>query len=196
VTEPTLRLAVPADAPRLAQLHASRITEGFLAQLGPSFLTRLYRRMAGSQHAFVVVADDGGRVVAMCAAAQNVRRLYVEFIARDGVMAGITSFPRLVRGLPKVVETLRYPAATGELPDAEILSLVTDPGVVSRGLASAVLGEALRTLDVRGCDKAKVVIASWNDATLRLHRRHGFVDCTQISVHGSAPSEVLIWASS
>ena len=48
------------DAWRLADLHARRINEGFLASLGPAFLGRLYRRVVRSPRAFAVVGVEDG----------------------------------------------------------------------------------------------------------------------------------------
>jgi ribosomal protein S18 acetylase RimI-like enzyme len=135
-------------------------------------------------------------VVAFCAAAEDVKRFYVEFLARDGVLAGVGSAPRVLRALPRVVETLRYPTTTGELPHAEILAVVTDEQVVGQGLGSAVLAAALTELRSRGCESAKVVAGAANDAALRMYRRCGFDRRAQISIHDQVPSEVLVWASS
>jgi ribosomal protein S18 acetylase RimI-like enzyme len=184
------------DAPRLAQLHVERIGEGYLAQLGPAFLTSLYKRMIRSPRAFVIVAEECGEVVAFCAAAEDVKRFYVEFIVHDGAIAGLRSAPRVLRTLPRVMETLRYPSTTGDLPQAEILAVVTDARVAGQGLGSAVLGEALAELRRRGCDAAKVVAGATNDAALRMYRRCGFDPRGRISIHDQVPSEVLVWASS
>jgi ribosomal protein S18 acetylase RimI-like enzyme len=59
-TSTTTRPGRPEDARRVAELHAGQITTGFLSLLGPRFLTRLYRRMARSPHAFVLVAEPSG----------------------------------------------------------------------------------------------------------------------------------------
>jgi ribosomal protein S18 acetylase RimI-like enzyme len=192
-----LRFAVLDDAWRLADLHARRINEGFLASLGPAFLGRLYRRVVRSPRAFAIVAEEHGRIVAFCAAAENVSRLYREFVVRDGIVAGVASAPRLLRSLPHVVETLRYPASTdGALPDAEILAVVTDAEAASRGWGSLVLHETLAELERRGCRSAKVVAGASNDAALRLYRRCGFAAQQRISIHDDVESEVLVWASS
>jgi ribosomal protein S18 acetylase RimI-like enzyme len=203
VTQATTRPAIAADAPRLAQLHVDRINEGFLAHLGPAFLSRLYRRMIRSPRAFVVVAEaanidaeDRGEVVAFCAAAEDVKRFYIEFIVRDGAVAGLRSAPRVVRAMPRVMETLRYPTTTGDLPQAEILAVVVDAKVAGQGLGSAVLGEALSELRRRGCESAKVVAGASNDTALRMYRRCGFDPHGQISIHDEVPSEVLVWAPS
>jgi ribosomal protein S18 acetylase RimI-like enzyme len=191
-----IRLAELDDAWRLADMHARRINEGFLASLGPVFLGRLYRRVVRSSRAFAMVAEEDGRVVAFCAAAENVGRLYREFMLRDGIQAGVASAPRLVRSLPHVIETLRYPAATEQLPDAEILAVVTDAEVASKGWGSLVLHETLAELERRGCASVKVVAGASNDSALRLYQRCGFAPVQQISIHDEVTSEVLVWASS
>ena len=191
-----VRPATPADAARIAELHASRISEGFLTSLGPRFLTRLYRRVARSPRAFAVVVTDHGRVVAFAAASDDVSRFYKEFIVRDGVIAGLGSAPRVVRSIPRVLETLRYPGLTSELPKAEILSVATDERAAGLGYGSMALTHATRELERRGCTTAKVVAGADNDSALRLYHRNGFATHAEISVHGDAPSEVLVWLSS
>jgi len=185
------------EARRLAEMHARRIDEGFLASLGPAFLGRLYRRVIRSPHAFATVAEVDGRIVAFCAAADDVRRLYREFLLRDGVVAGCIAAPRLLRSLPHVLETLRYPATTaGSLPRAEILAVVAETEIASRGIGSLVLQQTLDGLHRRGCSSVKVVAGSSNMAALRLYERCGFAPRQVISIHDDAPSEVLVWASS
>jgi ribosomal protein S18 acetylase RimI-like enzyme len=191
-----VRFANVEDAPRLAHLHIERINEGFLASLGPTFLTSLYSRVARSGNAFAVVAEDGGEIVAFCAAAENVRRFYAEFMTRDGLIAGLRSAPRLVRAVPHVLETLRYPSTTGGLPQAEILAVVADERVAGQGYASQVLHHALKELTRRGCDTAKVVAGADNRSALRLYARCGFATTQSISIHDDIPSEVLVWARS
>jgi ribosomal protein S18 acetylase RimI-like enzyme len=191
-----LRFARLDDAARLAEMHAERIHEGFLASLGPVFLTSLYRRVVRSPRAFAVVAEEQGRVVAFCAAAENVGRLYREFVLRDGLVAGLRSAPRLVRSLPHVLETLRYPSATGNLPDAEILAVVTDTTAATKGWGSRVVHETLHELARRGCPSVKVVAGASNEAALRLYERCGFTATQQIEVHADVQSQVLVRATS
>jgi ribosomal protein S18 acetylase RimI-like enzyme len=191
-----IRFAGLDDAPRLADMHARRITEGFLASLGPVFLGRLYRRVVRSPRAFAIVAEEGGRVVAFCAGAEDVGRLYREFMLRDGLVAGIRSAPRIARSLPHVVETLRYPSTTDDLPDAEILAVVTGADVASKGWGSLVVHETLRELDRRGCPSVKVVAGAANEAARRLYERCGFAAVQQIEVHADVQSQVFVRATS
>ncbi len=201
----TVRLAGPGDVPRLAELHETRMTEGFLSSLGRRFLRILYRRIVASPDAFAWVADgqlgDGSpgdgpvTVVGFAAVALDVSDLYRQFMLRDGLIAGIAAAPQLVGSWRQVFETLRYPASTDDLPDAEILSVAVDPGATGRGVGTAVVEAATDELTRRGVGAAKVVTGADNVAALRLYARCGFVSRSQIAVHERTLSEVLVWSS-
>jgi ribosomal protein S18 acetylase RimI-like enzyme len=196
----TVRLAGAADAPRLAELHAARMTEGFLSALGPRFLRILYRRIVASPDAFAYVAEapiDGSvAVVGFAAAALDVGDLYRRFVVHDGVIAGLAAAPRLLRSWRQVLETLRYPASAEDLPDAEILSVAVDARAGGRGVGTLVVEAATAELARRGVAAAKVVTGADNVAALGLYTRCGFVHRAQMAVHQGTPSEVLVWSSS
>jgi ribosomal protein S18 acetylase RimI-like enzyme len=191
-----VRAASSEEVALVADLHAERITEGFLAMLGPRFLRRLYRRVQRSRDAFLFVAVEDGRVVGFLAGADDLRRLYRSFVARDGIVAGAVAAPRLARSLPRALETLRYPSSeTDGLPAAEILSMAVDPATVGRGVGRALVDEGLAHYRRRGIDRAKVVIAAGNAASLHLYERAGFAHHGRIAVHRGTDSEVLVWSS-
>jgi ribosomal-protein-alanine N-acetyltransferase len=189
-----VRFAVPADAPRLARLHATRITEGFLPLLGERFLVHLYRRITTSRHAFAQVAvDEAGRVEGFAAAATDVAALYREFARRDGLRAGAAAAPRLLRHARRALETLRYPARTSDLPEAEILAVAVDPAVAGRGIGRRLVGAVTDELVRRGARGVKVVAGSTNEAAMRLYRGCGFAAAASLALHEGVESEVLVW---
>ncbi len=196
----TVRPARAADAPRLAELHETRMAEGFLSELGPRFLRILYRRIVASPDAFAFVVEeplgDTATVVGFAAGALDVGDLYKRFVLRDGVIAGIAAAPRLLGSWRRVLETLRYPGSTGDLPDAEILSVAVDPRATGRGVGTHVVEAATSEFRRRGVVAAKVVTGADNVAALALYSRCGFVRREQIAVHEGTPSEVLVWSSS
>jgi ribosomal protein S18 acetylase RimI-like enzyme len=195
----TVRLATPEDAPRLAELHASRITDGFLPSLGPAFLTRLYRRIARDADSFAYVALDApaGAVVGFAAATADTGRLYKTFALHDGLVAGALAAPRLLRSWRRVLETLRYPGAEGdELPPAEILAVAVDASAGGRGIGTQVVDAATALLAARGHHAVKVVTGSDNEVALKLYARCGFEVQARVVVHEGVSSEVLVWNSS
>lgn len=195
-----MRVGVASDLDRVVALHALRIDEGFLPSLGRPFLRRLYRRVMRSRDAFVLVADrspqNGGPAFGFVAGAADLSALYRRFVVRDGVPAGIVSAPRLAKSIPRALETLRYPDATGDLPPAEILAVAVDELVSGEGIGAALMAAATKRFRMMGVTRAKVVTAAGNEAALRMYQKAGFVPHSRIEVHAGAESEVLVWNSS
>ena len=195
----TVRLALDADTGRLAHLHATRISDGFLPSLGPKFLERLYRRIVRSTDSFAYVATDDttDRVLGFAAATRDIGALYRSFLLRDGIVAGAIAAPRLVRSWRRVLETVRYPAGDGaDLPAAEILAVAVDEAAGGRGIGTSVVDAATQRLAALGEESVKVVAGADNVAALALYARCGFVGQTRIEVHEGVSSEVLVWNSS
>ena len=188
-----ISVAGRADAPRIAELHAIRITEGFLPVLGTQFLTRLYRRITASDDAFAFVAHDRGPALGFCAVALDVTALYKRFVMRDGVVAGTLAAPQILRHAPRVFETLRYPSHAGALPRAEVLAVAVDPSAAGRGVGRALVERSQLELERRGITEAKVVAGSNNAAALALYRACGFEEVDRIHVHEGIESCVLVW---
>ena len=192
----TIRPASIDDAPRVAELHASRINDGFLAGLGPRFLRLLYRRAVLSPHAFVLVAAEDGQAEGFVAGCCDLGRFYRSFLVRDGWRAGLVAAPRMIRSPGKVVETLRYPTAAAELPDAEVLAVAVDAACARRGVGRSLVEAAMEEFRARGVREAKVVAGAGNGPALRLYEHCGFVPRRRIAVHRGEASEVLVWPSS
>jgi ribosomal protein S18 acetylase RimI-like enzyme len=187
-----IRPATREDATAIAQMHTVRITEGFLPTLGTPFLRRLYRRVVASPDAFAFVADDDGRVVGFVAAALDVGALYRVFLVRDGVVAGIAAAPRLARSWRRVLETLRYPTSTAELPRAEILAVCVAADAGGRGIGRTLVETAVGELDRRGVETVKVVTGAGNDPAIAMYRACGFEIAERMRVHDDVESVLLV----
>jgi ribosomal protein S18 acetylase RimI-like enzyme len=195
-----IRAAVPDDLAAVAALHADRIGEGFLSSLGPGFLRRLYRRVLESPDGFVLVATPAasaaGPVLGFVAGVGSVGALYRRFLLRDGIVAGVRAAPKLVRAVPRVVETLRYPAATDDLPAAEILAVAVAVDAAGAGLGRGLVGAATDAFTARGVTAAKVVTTTDNAAAVAMYRACGFASRAAVEVHAGRASEVLVWTAS
>jgi GNAT superfamily N-acetyltransferase len=191
-----LRVAAVADAPAMAALHADRISEGFLPTLGQRFLARLYRRIVRSHRASAFVLDEHGVVVAFAAGTTDVGAFYREFLIRDGIPSMLLAAPHARQAWRRVLETLKYPSATGDLPAAEVLAVATDLGHGGRGYGATTVHALTAELAGRGCDAVKVTVGGGNEVAMRMYRACGFLPAGQINVHGERRSEVLTWARS
>jgi ribosomal protein S18 acetylase RimI-like enzyme len=191
-----VRPATSADLPRVAQLHADRIREGFLSTLGQPFLRRLYRRVLRSDGCFVLVAEQAGEPVAgFVAGVDDLGRLYRRFVLRDGAVAGLRAAPRLLGALTRVRETMAYPAATEGLPDAEILAVAVAADHGGEGVGTALVRAATERFAAAGVSTAKVVTTSDNVAALAMYAAAGFRPAADIEVHEGRSSAVLVWTA-
>jgi ribosomal protein S18 acetylase RimI-like enzyme len=191
----TTRAAVEADAPALARLHATRITEGFLPTLGDRFLTKLYRRITRFPDACAYVVEQDSTIVAFAAGAMSVGRLYREFVVRDGISAGFVAAPKIIRSARHVWETLRYPGTTAELPAAEVLAVATADAAAGRGYGRSTVAAVTAELARRGAPAVKVTFGADNAAAQALYTACAFVPAARIEVHGGTVSEVLVWTA-
>ena len=201
-----IRLGTESDADAASLLHSSRITEGFLPTLGPRFLRRLYRRIVRDQGSFLIVAEQDGEIVAMVSCTENIGALYRTFILRDAAFAAVSALVPILRSLPRVLETLRYPSAesavdpangaSGPLPDAEVLAVAVSKDSSGKGLGRSLMVEAIAEFTRRGVTNVKVVAGSDNEAALALYRSTGFLDATALEVHEGTHSLALVWSSS
>jgi ribosomal protein S18 acetylase RimI-like enzyme len=192
-SRPTVvRRAGPADARSAARLHAERISEGFLALLGPAFLELLYRRITRTDGSFLLVAEDGD-VVGFVAGSGDVGGLYRSFIRHDGVRAGFGAAGRLLRNWRRVLETLRHGSddGAGRGRGTELLAIAVDGGAQGAGVGGRLVAAFLEEVDRAGGRAAYVVVASDNLGAIRLYERAGFVRESEFELHAGARSLLL-----
>jgi ribosomal protein S18 acetylase RimI-like enzyme len=203
--EVVVRAATSKDAARAADLHVTAINEGFLASLGPRFLRRLYARIVKSPHGFLIVATEpgSGSVIGFVAGATSVRHLYGEFLLRDGLIAGVSSAPRLIRSIPRVVETLRYGAKDDEAhsskasggssvgSETELLSLAVATTARKRGAGGKLVRSFHAAAVKAGSRTARVVVAAANETAIRVYLESGFVEAKRFEMHAGTESLLL-----
>ena len=196
-----IRLGTQRDAAASSVLHSSRITEGFLPTLGPRFLGRLYRRIALDRDSFLMVAEKDGEILAMASCTNDLGHLYRAFILRDGLIATASALFPIIRSLPRVFETLKYPSQGGSelaktpLPEAEILAVAVREGSSGIGIGRQIMVAVIAEFTRRGVESFKVITSSDNAAALALYRSVGFRDTAALEVHEGTESLALVWSS-
>ena len=193
-----LRFARLSDAPRMAALHLSELPDSFLTSLGEAFLVRLYRRVVRSSRSFAIVAStDELAVAGFLAATEDTGRLYRQFLALDGLVAGTAALPHLLGSPRRVLETLRYGSSgateLSELPAAELLSLAVAPEARRRGVGRALIGSFQLELTRRGVPASRVVVFAGNAAAIGLYGSCGFRRAQSFELHQGGRSEVFVW---
>jgi ribosomal protein S18 acetylase RimI-like enzyme len=210
-TQGTVRVATKRDVSEVAALHGAAIGEGFLSTLGERFLSRLYARIVTSSRGFLLVADNTRReergrprIAGFVAGSNEVGRLYREFFWRDGISVAVSSGLRLVRSLPRVVETLRYgatedtaragrpsPGDQRRSPEVELLALAVDVGARRRGVGAELVEAFMATARAAGSRSARVVVGAENHRAVALYGRAGFVEVSRFELHSGAQSLLM-----
>jgi len=209
-----IRPATGDEAAAAARLHASGIDEGFLSVLGTRFLARLYARIRREPGSFVLVAvapgpssdpgpvapdgPEGDVVAGFVAGSADVRRLYRTFLVRDGVAAALPASVRLLRRLPRVIETLRH-GTTGDAGSGrgtELLAVAVDPVHRRAGVGRALVAAFLDEVVARGGNAAHVVVGASNAAAVQMYRDAGFVEHGRFELHHGTDSLLLQWERS
>ena len=188
-----VRVGRVADAEVAARLHLVQIAEGFLSLLGRGFLTRLYRRIARSSHAFLLVAEQRGQVVGFVAGAVDTGALYREFVLRDGIPAGLGAAGPILRNGRRVVETLRHGTSQGVSHGrgVELLSIAVDPACQGLGIGRALVDGFVEECSATGNDDATVVVSADNGRAIHLYEQSGFVEVERFEMHADAESLLM-----
>jgi ribosomal protein S18 acetylase RimI-like enzyme len=190
----TIRTGSATDAAAAARLHSSQISEGFLASLGPGFLTRLYRRVACSPGSFLLVADAHGDQVGFLAGTLDVGSLYRRFLVRDGLVASIVAAPRLLRAWPRALETLRHGGGqTVRGGSAELLAVAVDPRWRGRRVGALLVERFLGEIGRGGARTAHVVVGAHNGPAIALYESSGFKSANTFELHPGTESVLMRW---
>lgn len=181
--------ARPADAPAVAALHASHIDEGFLSTLGPGFLTLLYRAMAMSPEAILLVARADGRPAGFVAGSAAPGDFYRAFRRRHGFEAALRVLarafrPRVAKGL---LETLRYMRREGT-SGPELLAIAVTPSTRRSGLGSGLAANLEERLKAQGAVTLGAVVGSGNAAARGFYESLGFAVDRELKVHAGVMS--------
>jgi ribosomal protein S18 acetylase RimI-like enzyme len=198
-TQGTVRLATPGDVSSVAVLHATAIDEGFLSSLAVRVLQRLYARIVASPHGFLLVVDSvesvkghEPRLAGFVAGSDAIGQLYREFLLRDGFSVVVSSAPRLLRSLPRVLETLRYGVTdTTHRNETELLALAVDSAERRRGVGAALVEAFMTTSRNSGSSSARVVVGATNHRAVALYGRAGFRESTVLQLHSGTDSVVM-----
>lgn len=182
---------VPLDrlhARQVARLHAEGISSGFLASLGHHFLTQLYTAIpkCGAGFGFVAL-DAAGDVQGFIACTESTGRLYKQAMRRRFLQMAWPIMRYLVRPsvIKRMIATLRYPTQVGgNVPAAELLSIVVTPALRGQGAGKALVAAASDEFRRRGIDRYKVAVWDQNERANAFYKSCGFEFALAREHHG------------
>lgn len=181
----------------IAQIHREEISEGFLSTLGDKFLVVLYRTLAQSEVAFLLVAKEEALVVGFLAGSLDTGRVYKDFMKRAGFQAVLMILPKLlnVARIKRVLETLLYPNKQKEedLPEPEILNFCVSSEFQGKGVGGKLFREFCTEMKKRGVAKVRIVTGESQKSAQVFYEAKGAVLHKEIEVHEGAKSLVYLY---
>jgi GNAT superfamily N-acetyltransferase len=180
----------------IAALHKEHIESGFLSMLGVRFLKLLYVSIMESNSAFCLMAVENGEVAGFISGAVKVNALYKEFIRKNFLPAGCIIAGKLFRPsvLRHVVETMLYTKkSNGNLPEAELLSVVIGENYRRKGVGARLFQSLVEEFRARGVSEFKVVVGAQLEPAKCFYKRMGGAPIGEIELHRGEKSEVYSW---
>lgn len=185
------------DAEAIARLHEQYIHLGFLSSLGRRFLSLLYRGLARWDSGILIAAKKQGRIIGFVSGVKNVREFYSFFVRNYWAALFPVLFfrifdPRIIR---RIAETLLYPGKTtgGNIPHAELLSIVVDRENQSKGAAGKLLSGLVREFTKQQCLSFRVVVGAALKQAIAFYEKSGFIRAGSIRVHHDALSRIYVY---
>ncbi len=173
---------------KVAQLHISGISSGFISSLGQGFVTALYGSIADDQNSFGFVAVEDDKVLGFVAFTTDLSKLYKYVILKKGLRFSFILVKKMfsLETIKKIWTNLFYPKKMKQmdLPDAELLSIVVSPEGRGKGIAKQLTEAGFKECKERGIGKVKVLVAADNQAANKLYQKCGFEFAALIDSHG------------
>ena len=191
-----IRLANKIEADQIAKIHHQEINRGFLSQLGIKFLVNLYKAMIVSDSAFIVVAEEDGRVIGFISGCTNVSKFYRDFYKKYALSAFFILLPQIFKPsiLKKILETLKYPKeGKKDLPKAELLTIAILKEFHGQGIAQKMFEKFVSEMEKRGINVFKVVVGESLSQAIKYYEKMGFEFHSSCSIHGKELSRIYTY---
>ena len=157
---------------KVAQLHCEQIDQGFLATLGPSFLTLLYEAIDKDKSSVLIAKEVDGKVIGFVCGTVSLHSIYKQLLYRPfSLFIALTSCFFSISKLSKIFEIFfigkNNPILKG-LPRHELLTIVVHPSHQGQGHAEDLFSCLCNHFNDANIMNFKIVVG------LDLARAHAF----------------------
>ena len=171
----------------VAKLHCEHLNQGFLATLGPSFLTLLYEAIDKDQSSVLIVKEVDGKIVGFVSGAVSLRPIYSRLLYRPfSLFSALASCFFSISKLSKIIEILflaKNNPILNKLPRHELLTIVVDPLWQGRGHAEDLFQSLCSYFKKTNVTDFKIIVGSDLARAHAFYLKMGCVVVGKIEVH-------------
>lgn len=181
---------------QVARLHAENLDQGFLATLGPRFLTLMYQAIDECENAVLLVETRDDGVIGFVTGAGRMGPIYRRML-RHWPRLFLALLPSLLnpRRFWRILEILFYTREAGHdetVPAYELLSIAVDPSVRGQGVSESLYRRLISRCRESDIPAFKIVVGENLVPAHRFYQRMGARVVGETEVHGGERSLVYV----
>jgi ribosomal protein S18 acetylase RimI-like enzyme len=184
----------------LVALHRLEIQRGFISSLNPKFLESIYKSIARSNDAFLLVATETGTgsLLGFICGSTNTKATLVQVMLRSGIGLVLSLLPNAIsfRTIRKMFETVRYANGKvdlGTLPRAEILNFCVDRRVQGKGIGSMLFAALRNEFRLRAVKQIRIVTGESQISAQRFYEAVHARRAGNLQIHDNSRSVVFVY---
>ena len=189
----TFSLAVKEYALKIAMIHKTEISGGFLSSLSLAFLKSFYLALIESPSGFCIVAKEDSEIVGFVSGTTHLNAFYAYFLSRYFLQSFFILLPKLFSSLKRIIETLRYPKKEDSLPKAELLTIAMVSTFQGKGIGGLMPQPFISEMKKRNITVFKVVVGESLPNAIAFYEKNGFEFLKNITIHAKALSRVYAY---
>ncbi|MDQ8199785.1 GNAT family N-acetyltransferase [Pelagicoccus enzymogenes] len=170
-----------------AAIHIEQITGGFLTTLGSSVLTRVYKSIAASQHAFLIVAKQDDTIQGFICGCFDTGKLYRDVIRQNSLAFLAVGLKRVfsTKTLRKIWETLTYPKREQPqgIPTEEILNFCVSSKAQRLGIGTMLMQALAQRFLAGGVSAIRIVTGAGQKSANAFYKKIGAAKMHTFEVH-------------
>ena len=181
---------------QVAKLHVGNIDQGFLATLGVSFVSLMYRAIDEARDSVLLVEERDDRVVGFVSGGIGMAPIYKRML-RYPFRLAICLLPSVLRPrrILSIMEILRYSRGKdqqADLPEAELLSMAVSSAYRGQQVADRLYRRLVDHFKASGVPAFKITVGEALAPAHRFYQRMGAAPAAKVDVHDGESSTIYL----
>lgn len=181
-----------SDYYAVAQIHAERISQGFLSSLGLPFLALLYEAIDIDSSSVLFVEKTGDAIIGFVAGGHGMGSIYRTMLRRWWILVPAI-LPSLVNParLRRIIEIVWFGRKAKPVPDcpkAELFSIAVLESAAGTGVAQRLYSNLSEHFTAAGDTAFCIVVGKGLEPAHQFYRKRGAIPIGEVGVHSGEPS--------